>query len=182
MRWHLTLSQIRAKKLELARLDPRSGMPIKPPAGASGRAIAEVERRLGRPLPPSYRAFLELYDGWPNLYHGISLLGARPLARGTYVDVVRLVLDTELRGASAASLVPFGIDAQADAIFAWDLDDAQASGELGVVVYMGAIAERVDDFPALLDLVHDMLIGDLAEASAASPRAGRSAAVSFHAA
>nr|WP_255203682.1 SMI1/KNR4 family protein [Myxococcus sp. AM011] len=31
---------------------------------ASARQLAALEKRLGKPLPPSYRAFLELHDGW----------------------------------------------------------------------------------------------------------------------
>ena len=58
MDWHDSLRRIRALKLELARLDPRGGMPIAPPAGASEAAIEGVERRLGFALPPSYRALL----------------------------------------------------------------------------------------------------------------------------
>src|SRR4051812_25216890 len=93
MRWNLTLREIRAKKLELARTDPRAGMPITPPPGASERTIADLVRRLGGALPPSYRAFLELYDGWHDLYQGVSLLGSKSLARGTYVDLARIVID-----------------------------------------------------------------------------------------
>lgn len=31
---------------------------------ASARQLAALEKKLGKPLPPSYRAFLELHDGW----------------------------------------------------------------------------------------------------------------------
>src|SRR6185312_9291089 len=113
MRWQPLLADIRALKLSLARLDPRSGMPVQPPAGAGERAIEGAERRFGRPLPPSYRDFLSQHDGWPGFYQGASLLGTRPLSRGTYVDLVRLSLD--------GNLIPFGIDAHGETIFAWDL-------------------------------------------------------------
>src|SRR6185503_9808824 len=93
MRWQDTVQELRARKLELACIDPRGGMPIIPPPGASEKAVAAVEARLRRPLPPSFRAFLLLHDGWPQLYQGASLLSARHLARGTYEDVTRLVLD-----------------------------------------------------------------------------------------
>src|SRR5690242_10198795 len=58
MEWLESMHRIRALKLELARMDPRRGMPIAPPAGAAEAAIAGVERRLGMPLPPSYRELL----------------------------------------------------------------------------------------------------------------------------
>ncbi|MFF4366866.1 SMI1/KNR4 family protein [Streptomyces sp. NPDC001594] len=48
----------------------RTGDPARPPFGRLGfdpaapEAIAALETRLGAPLPPSYRAFLEVTDGW----------------------------------------------------------------------------------------------------------------------
>src|SRR5580704_7111713 len=116
MRWQPILAEIRAQKLVLARLDPRAGMPVQPPPGAPLRAIEAVERRMGRPLPPSYRELLAQHDGLPGFYQGASLLGTRPLSRGTYVELARLYLDAE-RG---ASIVPFGIDGGGEIIFAWD--------------------------------------------------------------
>src|SRR4051812_674694 len=100
MRWQSLLHEIRALKLDLARLDPRAGMPVLPPAGASPAVLDGAPRHLGRPLPPSYRALLAQHDGVPQLYHGASLLGARPLARGTYVDLARMVIDAAGVGAS----------------------------------------------------------------------------------
>jgi SMI1/KNR4 family protein SUKH-1 len=36
--------------------------------------IATLERILGKPLPPSYRAFLELHNGWKKFVGGARLL------------------------------------------------------------------------------------------------------------
>jgi hypothetical protein len=159
MRWQPLLAEIRAKKLSIARLDPRAGMPVMPPAGAAPSAILAVERRLGRPLPPSYRELLAQHDGLPGFYQGASLLGARPLSRGTFVELARLYLDAE-RG---ASVVPFGIDAGGEIIFAWDTAVVNAGGELEVVVWMNEIGARLPSFPAFLELVHDMLGAEIAE-------------------
>lgn len=178
MRWNLTLREIRAKKLELARIDPRAGMPVAPPPGVTGRTIEDLARRLGGTLPPSYRAFLELYDGWHDLYQGVSLLGAKSLARGTYVDLARVVIDqgdaVPKGSRRRPALVPFGIDPAAETIFAWDTTSARADGELEVVVWMNEIGERVESFPALLDLVLDMLTADVDERRRVTePRARR---------
>src|SRR4051812_28555855 len=127
MRWLSTLSEIRARKLELARLDPRAGMPILPPPGASPAAIAAVEQGLGFPLPPSHRELLARHDGIPQLYQGASLLGARQLARGTFVDIARLMIEVPLD--DEADVIPFGIDAEAETIFAWDASRRRADGE-----------------------------------------------------
>src|SRR5689334_5500632 len=142
MRWHQLMNDIRARRLELARLDPRSGMPVLPPRGASQSAILAVERRLGRALPQSYRQLLALHDGVPQFYQGISLLNAHHLARGTYVDLARLVIDlgdtSGMEGAHRrrATLIPFGVDAAGEAIFAWDLSVLGEHGEPSVVVWM----------------------------------------------
>src|SRR5688572_7913807 len=119
---------IRSKRLELARLDPRSGMPTMPPPPASAASIQAVERRLGLPLPASYRAFLSVHDGWPGFFHGANLLGSAALARGTYMSVGRMAFaenTAELEDGpisvarAASSFVPFGIDAQAEMVFGW---------------------------------------------------------------
>lgn len=167
MRWQSVLQEIRRKKLDLARLDPRAGMPVLPPAGASPAAIDAVERRLGLPLPPTYRALLEQHDGVPQLYHGTSLLGARPLARGTYVDLARLVIDAP-EGAPV-DLVPFGVDAQGETIFAWDRSALREDGEMEIVVWINEIGTRVDTFPAFLELICDMLAAEIDDRRRADP-------------
>jgi hypothetical protein len=156
MRWQPLLAEIRARKLTLARLDPRSGMPVQPPAGAAPGAAEAAERRLGRPLPPSYRELLAVHDGLPAFYQGAALLGARPLARGTYVELARLSLDDP-------GIFPFGIDPAAETIFAWDTAAARSDGELGVVVWMNEIGERVPSFPDFLELTLEMLGAEIAE-------------------
>jgi hypothetical protein len=164
MRWQTTLSAIRATKLELARIDPRAGMPLLPSAPASASAIAAAARKLGRPLPPSYAALLACHDGWPLFYQGANLLSARHLARGSYVELARLVTG-ELGQSSAETpaLFPFGVDARGETIFAWDPSDVRADGELGIVVWMNEIGSVMDDFPSFLEFILDMLDSELAE-------------------
>jgi hypothetical protein len=161
MRWQPLLAAIRAQKLALARLAPRAGMPILPPAGAAPSAIEAAEHRLGRPLPPSYRELLAQHDGLPGFYLGAGLLGTRPLTRGTYVDLARLSIDD--------GVFPFGIDARGETIFAWDTAAARSDGELGVVVWMNEIGERVPSFPDFLALVLEMLGAEIAEKQRLAP-------------
>ncbi|WP_437922840.1 SMI1/KNR4 family protein [Sorangium sp. So ce291] len=180
MEWLESMHRIRALKLELARMDPRRGMPIAPPAGASEAAIAGVERRLGMPLPPSYRELLSRHDGWPQLFEGASLLGVRALARGSYMDVGRMVLEhcegegtrgagerdlapatVRRRHGARSALVPFGIDAAAETVFAWDPEATGPDGELEVILWTNDIGLRLSGFPELLDTVKDMLAAEL---------------------
>ncbi|AUX44108.1 hypothetical protein SOCE26_055700 [Sorangium cellulosum] len=180
MEWLESMHRIRALKLELARIDPRRGMPIAPPAGASEAAIAGAERRLGMPLPRSYRELLSRHDGWPQLFAGASLLGVRALARGTFLGVGRMVLeqceaegtrgrdDVERalaaprgRAGARSALVPFGIDAAAETVFAWDTEAVGPGGELEVILWTNDIGLRLSGFPELLEVVRDMLAAEL---------------------
>jgi hypothetical protein len=43
-------------------------------APASDEAIRSLEARLGAPLPPDYRAFLKLHNGWQNFHADGKLL------------------------------------------------------------------------------------------------------------
>ena len=160
------LAEIRALKLDLARLDPRAGMPVQPPSGATPAALVAVERKLGRALPAAYRELLELHDGCPQLYQGASLLSASQLGRGSFVDVARMMIDLGEPGPASATrrrpaLVPFGIDSGAETIFAFDCG-AQA-GEPGVLIWVNEIGLRLDGFAAFLDFVTEMLEADVEE-------------------
>lgn len=187
MDWLESIRQIRALRLELARLDPRRGMPVAPPAGAPVEAMDAAERRMGMRLPPSYRALLAQHDGWPQVFAGAGLLGVRALARGTYEGVARMMIEEnegelsepggaghDLAGAQGSrcgrggrggkgGLVPFGIDPEGETLFAWDTDAPQADGELEVVLWTNGVGMRLPSFPALLEFIVDMLSAELEE-------------------
>lgn len=160
------LGEIRALKLDLARLDPRAGMPVLPPGGATSSGLLAAERKIGRALPPAYRELLAIHDGFPQLYQGASLLSTSQIVRGSFVDIARMTIengeprssDTRLR---RPTLVPFGIDSGAETIFAFDREAPGA--ELGVLIWMNEIGVRLDDFDAFLDFVTEMLQADVEE-------------------
>jgi hypothetical protein len=167
-----TIHGIRSKRLELARLDPRGGMPSMPPPPASFSAIQAVERRLGFALPASYRAFLSAHDGWPGFFHGANLLSTAALARGTYMSVGRMAFaentaeleDGPISVARAATgFVPFGIDAQAEMVFGWDPARPEPSGELRVIWWIHGVGDTAPSFHAFLEFVLEMLDADLLE-------------------
>ena len=160
------LAEIRALKLDLARLDPRAGMPVQPPAGATAAALVAVERKLGRALPVAYRELLELHDGFPQLYQGASLLSTSQLVRGSFVDVARMMIELGEPGPVGAtrrrpSLVPFGIDSGAETIFAFDC--SAPAGEPSILLWMNEIGVRLDGFASFLDFVTEMLQADVDE-------------------
>jgi hypothetical protein len=161
------LGEIRALKLDLARLDPRAGMPVLPPGGATTAGLLAAERKLGRALPSAYRELLAIHDGFPQLYQGASLLSTSQLVRGSFVDIARMTIDLDGEPRSSDSrlrrptLVPFGIDSSAETIFAFD---REAPGpELGVLIWVNEIGVRLDGFDAFLDFVTEMLQADVEE-------------------
>jgi hypothetical protein len=181
-----TIHGIRSKRLELARLDPRGGMPSMPPPPASSSALQAVERRLGFALPASYRAFLSAHDGWPGFFHGANLLSTAALARGTYMSVGRMAFaentaeleDGPISVARAATgFVPFGIDAQAEMVFGWDPARPEPSGELRVIYWIHGVGDTAPSFLAFLEFVLEMLDAELVDRqtlpvrSSAHPRA-----------
>jgi hypothetical protein len=68
--------ELQDAKREYDRLafDEERSRTLGPPAGAV--QLATLERRLGHALPPSYRAFLELHNGWDEFSGGSKLLAA----------------------------------------------------------------------------------------------------------
>lgn len=150
-----------------------------PPPGAAPSAIAAAERRLGFPLPASYRAFLAKHDGWPKIAHGASLLGTQQLLRGTFVAVARMTIEEHITSGevdpegAAAAFVPFGLDPNADVLFAWNTRAARGEGdELPIAVWLNEIGVVVESFPAFLELLLEMLTADVIEAEERRARRG----------
>jgi len=60
------------RKRDRLVFDEEYDHPLGPPS--SPQQMARLERILGKPLPPSYRAFQELHNGWDKLVGGAKLL------------------------------------------------------------------------------------------------------------
>jgi hypothetical protein len=68
------IREIMEAKLEYDRLAFDKERPHELGLPASPQQIAKLESILGKSLPPSYRAFLELHNGWSNFDGGAKLL------------------------------------------------------------------------------------------------------------
>jgi len=68
------IDQLVEIKREYSRLafDEEDQTKLGPPA--TPQQIARLEKKLGTPLPPSYRAFLELHNGWEHFDGSENLL------------------------------------------------------------------------------------------------------------
>mgnify|MGYP005864025691 CR=1 FL=1 len=62
---------------QVRTLAQRAGVHVPEPARPASLDAAEVS--VGLPLPPSYRRFLSLQDGWPEMWRGLTLLGTQGL-------------------------------------------------------------------------------------------------------
>ena len=172
--WKDTVWQIRRVKMELAKLDPGLGPSIAPHPGVGLRAISAVERKIRRRLPPSYRAFLNQHDGWPQFYQGASLLGSRDLPKAHYGGAARAVFEAyetpipEIGPPSRPegrpdAMIPFGIDPKAATVFAFNPAVVRPDGEMEVIVWMNELGERCECFSDFLAMVLEMLCAELFE-------------------
>jgi hypothetical protein len=137
--------------------------------GASKRAIAAAERRLQRPLPPSYRAFLRQHDGWPRFYDGATLLGTANLGLRAYEDAAHATFEaaetpvTDFVPSYRARpkvLIPFGIDMQATTLFVFN-PAVGKGGEYEVIAWINEIGIRRPDFPSFLETIRELCESEL---------------------
>ncbi len=73
------VSELLAARKELSRLSEEEEIGEKLGLPASAAQIAKVKKLLGKPLPPSYQAFLELHNGWDEFEGDAKILSAEDL-------------------------------------------------------------------------------------------------------
>jgi hypothetical protein len=164
------LARIRTVHSEILRIAPYRDMGLVPNPGASARKIKKAEERIGRPLPPSYRDFLMRYDGWPRFFEGATLLGTSLLGKPSYLELARSAFAAaetpvpDLGPPSRAqniSIIPFGIDAQATTLFAFNVDVMSADGEYEVISWINELGMRRSSFEDFLELVIELSEAEL---------------------
>jgi hypothetical protein len=174
---HDLLLTIREMHTELLRLQPFRDLGLIPNPAASEVALTRAEERLGRPLPPSYRAFLRLHDGWPRFFDGASLLGTANLGHRQYEDLARAAFEaaetpipdlgppTRPR---ARTLIPFGADLEGTTLFAFNPAAVGPDGEYEVIAWVNEIGVRQSSFPEFLGWILDLAEQDHADLTAPS--------------
>jgi hypothetical protein len=177
---HDLLIKIRETHTELSWLQPFRDLGLIPNPAASEVALERAEERIGRPLPPSYRAFLELHDGWPRFFDGASLLGTANLGHRKYEELARAVFEAaetpvpDLGPPSrprARSLIPFGADLEGTTLFAFNPAVVGPDGEYEVIAWVNELGVRQPSFAAFLEWILDMAEQDRADLTAAAPMA-----------
>jgi hypothetical protein len=169
---HDLLIRIRETHTEISWLQPFRDLGLIPNPAASEVALRRAERRLKRRLPPSYRAFLELHDGWPRFFDGASLLGTANLGHRKYEDLARAAFEAaetpvpELgppRRPRARNLIPFGADLEGTTLFAFNPTVVQPDGEYEVIAWVNELGVRHPSFAGFLDWILEMGEQDLAD-------------------
>lgn len=174
---HDLLIKIRELHTEVSWLQPNRDLGLIPNPAASGLAIKRAEKRLRRSLPPSYRAFLALHDGWPRFFNGASLLGTANLGHRKYEDLARVAFEAAEtpvpdlgppRRPRARNLIPFGADVEGTTLFAFNPGVVGPDGECEVIAWVNELGLRQPSFRAFLEFILEVGEQDVADLAAPS--------------
>jgi hypothetical protein len=160
------VTALRSVQTEILRLAPFRDIGLVPNPGASEQAIQTAEERLGVPLPPSYRAFLARYDGWPRCFEGATLLGTACLGNRMYDEFARAAfaaaetpepaLGPPSRRRLFPSIIPFGVDQQSTTLFAFNPEVTNEDGEYEVIAWINELGVRRESFASFLELLIEL--------------------------
>jgi hypothetical protein len=168
--FRILLRDIRRVQREILQIAPYRDFGLAPNAGATGADIAAAEKRLGRALPPSYREFLMLHDGWSRFYDGASLLGTASLGQRSHADAARSTFEaaeTPVPDYGPPSrtrprlLIPFGIDPGATTLFVFNPAHVDSRGEMEVIAWVNEIGLRRSSFREFLDMICELCQAEL---------------------
>jgi hypothetical protein len=120
------------------------------------RQLAKLEKMLGRPLPPSYRAFLEMHNGWGE-FSGESRLLSVEDQRSDWVrerldDIDELCDEEEVENPFANGALPVLLGEDTRSVLYVDPRTARPDGEMDFVA-LDIIEEerRFPDFTSFLE-------------------------------
>ncbi|GMV19725.1 MAG: SMI1/KNR4 family protein [Polyangiaceae bacterium] len=168
--FRILLRDIQRVQREILRIAPYRDFGLKPNPAATGAAIVAAEQRLGRALPPSYREFLMLHDGWSRFYDGATLLGAASLGQRVHADAARATFEaaeTPVPDYGPPSrtrprlLIPFGIDPGATTLFVFNPANVDARGEMEVIAWINEIGLRRSSFRDFLEMICELCQAEL---------------------
>lgn len=165
------LGDIQRVQREIMRVAPYRDFGLRPNPPATGAAIVEAEKRMGRPLPPSYRELLMLHDGWPRFYDGATLLGTASLGLPTHTAAARATFDaaeTPVPDYGPPSrtrprvLIPFGIDHQATTLFVFNPAHVDEHGDMEIIAWINEIGLRRTSLTDFFEMIYELCDAELA--------------------
>jgi hypothetical protein len=133
-----------------ALLGISSKQQLGPPATEAD--IAKLEAWLGSPLPPSYRLFLSLHDGWSEFQADISLLSIEEQMHGDASEYIRSWKSDAWAKGEAVLLNGLVIGVETGAGKGYIIDTAQRDdrGEMDIIYWVFFETERYPDFLEML--------------------------------
>jgi hypothetical protein len=132
-----------------------------PGAPASSLQIAEIERILGKPLPPSYRVFLELHNGWSDFAGGAKLLAVEDhgsdWVKKRLKELGDLLFEDYDKNPFLNGAIPVLLGKDENSYLVLDPGKVQKNGEMDFVLYdYGTEERRFESFTAFLQ--NDLLL------------------------
>lgn len=115
---------------------------------ASAEALEALEKRLGRPLAPSYRRFLELHDGWEMATGDMDLLSTKQMSVPPYsVRIKKFHADCEkYKDAVGVRSLVIGYSETTPTRVLLDPERINAEGEWTLVVHHHGEEETFESF------------------------------------
>ncbi len=148
------VAELLEAKREYSRLrfDVESETALGPPA--SVEQIRKLERFVGQPLPPSYRAFLELHNGWADFDGSAKLLAVEDheceWVRRRIKDWGETV-DDDSQNPFLTGVIPILLGEVESNFLALDPSTSKATGEMDFISYDYLCEEdRFEDFTTFL--------------------------------
>jgi cell wall assembly regulator SMI1 len=141
--------ELNATYEQLIELKPRQH--LGPPA--SDRQIAQLEAYLAIQLPPSYRIFLSLHDGWRGFEANLSLLSIEEQMKGETADYIRSWKADQWAEGETLLIegVVIGIELYTSKAWVLDTSHTDERGEMDVVNWHDFETQRDPDFLAMLN-------------------------------
>jgi len=128
-------------------------------APATAEQLATLEEMLGRTLPPSYRAFLELHNGWAGFDGDGKILAVEDQGTDWVKEVIgnmdMVFAEDHRKSPFQRGALPLMLGESIRNYAVLDLGNPRASGELDIVTYdLQEEERRFEDFVAFLE--HDL--------------------------
>jgi len=121
---------------------------------ASPAQIAKLERLIGKPLPPSYRNFLELHNGWKDFSGGASLLAVEDHESEWVKEKIRYwsdLFEDDSKNPFAKGAIPILFGEDENHFVVLDAETVQEDGEMEFVDYdYTEEHQRFNDFTSFL--------------------------------
>lgn len=122
---------------------------------ASAKQLAKLESIIGKFLPPSYRSFLELHNGWCDFAGGAKLLEiddqGSAWVEKRLKELGELLFEENSKNPFLNGAIPILLGKDENSFLVLDPNKVQKNGEMDFVMYDYGIEERrFSDFTSFL--------------------------------